>query len=324
MSLSVHLLQAFDDEFISDLKARLGADIILSSGEQLPAPAEFEILISGRPRREWLTASSKLKALIIPWAGLPESTRKLMNEFPSIDVHNLHHNSVPTAEHALALMFAVARRIVRSDASLRQGDWTPRYDSEEPILLEGKTALVLGFGAIGRRIGSVCRALGMRVIAVRRSSFSESADDIEVRTVSELPSLLPRAQVIFIALPLTPETEGLMTARELELLPEGALLINIARGKIVDEAALYDVLRRGRIHAGLDVWYRYPTSPETRTSTLPSLYPFHELGNVTLSPHLGGDSDETERIRAAGLAAMLNAAATGLPIPNRVNPQNGY
>jgi phosphoglycerate dehydrogenase-like enzyme len=103
------------------------------------------------------------------------------------------------------------------------------------------------------------------------------------------------------------------------------VLINIARGPIVDEAALYNALRGGSLYgAGLDVWYNYPADEQSRSHTAPSYHPFHELDNVVMSPHRAGGSDETERLRMAHLAELLNAAARGEPMPNRVNLQAGY
>jgi phosphoglycerate dehydrogenase-like enzyme len=128
-----------------------------------------------------------------------------------------------------------------------------------------------------------------------------------------------------VCLPHTPETTGFLGARELDLLPEHAVVVNIGRGPIVDEAALYAALREGKIHgAGLDVWYNYPPDEEARAHTPPSDYPFHELDNVVMSPHRGGGSAETDRLRMIHLARLLNAAARGEAMPNRIDLQRGY
>jgi phosphoglycerate dehydrogenase-like enzyme len=108
------------------------------------------VLVSGNPSREIVEASPNLKILVIPWAGLPSPTRELMLEFPKISVHNLHHNAAPTAEVTLALLFAAAKFIIPFDKSLRTHDWKLRYESNPSMLLQGKTALILGYGAIGQ------------------------------------------------------------------------------------------------------------------------------------------------------------------------------
>jgi phosphoglycerate dehydrogenase-like enzyme len=108
-------------------------------------------------------------------------------------------------------------------------------------------------------------------------------------------------------------------------LPRGAILVNVARGDVVDEEALYDALASGHLGgAGLDVWYRYPESEEARAATLPARRPFHELENVVLSPHRAGHGRGTEAARAAHLARLLAAAAGGEAIPHRVDLDRGY
>jgi phosphoglycerate dehydrogenase-like enzyme len=147
----------------------------------------------------------------------------------------------------------------------------------------------------------------------------------EIHPPQALHRLLPCANALFICLPLTPATTGLIGAKELALLPPHAVLVNVARGPIVDEAALYHALRDGALHAaGLDVWYNYPPDEAARAHTPPSDYPFHELDNVVMSPHRAGGSTETELQRMAHLARLLNAAARGEEMPNRVDLQAGY
>jgi phosphoglycerate dehydrogenase-like enzyme len=160
----------------------------------------------------------------------------------------------------------------------------------------------------------------MEVKAVRRGA----GDEVAVHPVSDLMNLLPEADVLFLSLPLTDETKGMIGERELALLPEGAILVNISRGRIVDEKALFDSLRTSRIRAGLDVWYSYPESQESRSCTPPSEYPFHELPNVVMTPHLAGHSDGTERQRARELARVLNHALKEGRPPGRVDVELGY
>jgi phosphoglycerate dehydrogenase-like enzyme len=323
MSLSVHLLDAPSAEDLADLQSRLSGEIRLTTGSDLPADAH--ILVAGRPKREHMLACPNLRALIIPWAGVPEATRELMAEFPHIAVHNLHHNASATAETAIALLMAAAKFIVPIDRRLRANDWTPRYAPSQSILLEGKTALVLGYGEIGQRVARACQALGMRVLATRRRPDAPVDAAAELHPPADLPRLLPRADVLIVTLPLTPETKGLIGAAEFALLPRGALLVNVGRGAIVDEDALYQALCDGRLAAaGIDVWYAYPTDEASRSNTAPSKHAFHELDNVVMSPHRGGDAREIESLRMAHLADLLNAAARGEPLANRVDLSTGY
>jgi phosphoglycerate dehydrogenase-like enzyme len=328
MSLPVYLLQPPDEKTLAHLRARLVPGVQLILGPDLPVPANYHVLVAGRPQCEHLNASPDLRVLIIPWAGLPDTTRALlMGEFAHVAVHNLHHNAAPVAEMVLALLLAAAKHIVPADRALRAHDWTPRYRQPNPsLLLQGKTALILGYGAIGQRVARMCRGLGMRVLGVRRNVTAPLLDvPDEIHSPEALRHLLPQANALLICLPLTPATTGLIGAHELALLPPGAVLVNVGRGPIVDQTALYQALHDGTLYAaGLDVWYNYPPDEASRAHTPPSAYPFHELDNVVLSPHRAGGSTETNMQRMTHLARLLNAAARGDLIPNRVDLGAGY
>lgn len=324
-TLHVHIDRPLADDEAEALLPRLIPGIELTNGPE--PPAATEILISGRPTREQLAAAPGLRAVIIPWAGLPGETRDLIRDFPGVAVHNLHHNAAPVAELALMLLLAAAKFTVRYDQALRAGDWRLRYERPAPtVLLEGKTALILGYGAIGRRVAAACRALGMTTLATRRRlAASETDEGTQIFPPAAFHDLLPRADAVVICLPHTPETDGLLGAAELALLPASAVLVNIGRGRIVDEAALYAALRDGRLRAaGLDVWYSYPPDEAARSHWPPSAYPFHELDNVIMSPHRGGAADETARLRMSALAEMLNDVAAGREMGNRVDVGAGY
>jgi phosphoglycerate dehydrogenase-like enzyme len=311
MALDVFLPRPPGGGFLEDLEARLDPEVRLTT----ETPESCPFLVEGRPSAEQIEGR---EAVIIPYAGVPRPTLELMRKHPGIALHNLHHNAAPTAELAVALLLAAAKRIVPIDRALRSGDWRPRYVETRAFLCEGKTALVLGHGAIGRRVADACRALGMTVLAVRRRPSTEEYGPEDLR------NLLPRADALIICLPWTEETDGLLGAPELARLPEGALLVNVARGPVVDAEALFLALREGHLAAGLDVWYRYPENEDARARTFPANQPFHELDNVVLSPHRAGHAQETEALRARHLAAMLNAAARGETMPHRVDLEAGY
>ena len=324
MTLHVHLRYPPSAEGLTYLQAHLHPDVQLTMGVTYPEPATYHILVDGRPTSEVLQASPNLHTLIIPWAGLPTSTQTLLTEFPHLAVHNLHHNGAIVAELMLGLLLAAAKLIIPFDQALRRHDWTPRYQRPSPaLLLAGKTVVILGYGAIGQQMAVLCHALGMKVLATRRRVRDHDPEWIYASDA--ILDLLPQAHVLLICLPHTSETDGLIGEAELALLPSKAVLINVGRGPIVVEKALYEALRDGRLHsAGLDVWYHYPTDIDTRTQTPPATYPWHELDNVVMSPHRGGGSDETEQRRLGALAELLNCAACGEPLPNLVDGQAGY
>ena len=321
--MHVHLLRVPEPQHLAVLTAVLDQGINLTMGELSGESCEATILVAGRPAREVIQAFPDLTTLIVPWIGIPPETLKLVREFPGISLHNLHHNADPTAEMAVALLLAAAKRIIPFDQSLRSNDWSARYQDPETILLAGKNALILGYGEVGRRIGTALRGLGLRVKTIRRRA--ETDPDLEVYPIAELDSLLPAADFLILALPLTQASEGMIGEKQLRLLPESAVLVNVGRGKVVDEDALFHALQEKRIFgAGLDVWFNYPGSREERSQTAPGNFPWGSLDNLVLSPHRAGLVRETEELRMNALADLLNQAARGLKIPNQVDPDLGY
>ncbi len=319
----------------------LGPEVLVHLRTLLPGHEIFqehrpdaEVLIEGRPEREQLASSPSLKSIIVPFAGVSPGLLALMRGFPNISLHNLHHNAPDTAETALALLLACAKRTVEMDVLMRRNDWSPRYEPEKSELLAGKTAVILGFGEVGRRLAGILLAMGMQVIGIRSRPAPEP--DAEVVASGQLHAVLPRAEVLIITIPLTAETQGMIGVAEFDLMPLGAILVNVARAQIVDEQALYDALKSGKLHsAGSDVWYRYPaeegtavptyfTAPSSAKNTSPTNLPFNELPNMTFSPHRGGATRTTEQRRVEHLAAMLSEAAGGKPLPNQVDLGKGY
>ncbi len=322
--LSVHVADELEPAVIEQLRHGLELNIRLSTGLGRPDQAAYHVLVAGRVTTEMITASANLHTVIIPWAGVPIKTRDLLLNYPQIAVHNLHHNAQPTAEMAIALMMASAKSIQPLDSKLRAGDWTPRYGKTENILLAGKTALILGAGSIGERVAVACKALGMATIGIRKSPPTEVAGIDRIVTLNELPQVLPSANVLLVCIPLTDDTTGLIGEEELSLLPDNAIVVNISRGAVIREESLFRALESGRIRAGLDVWYSYPQDEASRSRTFPSSFPFHTLPNVVMTPHIGGESDQTDSLWIAGLQQLLNLAAQGRPLPNRVDLQRGY
>ncbi len=323
--MRVHIAEQLDANAERHLRSLVDDRVTLSVAESGPS-GPCETLVSGRPAAAWLDEPA-LQQLIIPWAGLPHNTRPLLQARPHINVHNLHHNAAATAEIALALLLAAVKSLVPLDVQFRRHDWRGRFLTDTTMLLDGKTAVVLGLGAIGTRVAAGCAGLGMRVIAVRRNpERGAAAPVVRVVGIDALADVLPQADALLICAPLTDETRGLIDASMLKRMPTGAVLVNVARGAIVDEAALFAALQTRRLHAaGLDVWWSYPKEAN-RAHWPPAAQPFHELDNVVMSPHRGGalGSEEGERRRMEALAELLNAAVRGETIPNRVDVSLGY
>lgn len=206
-------------------------------------------------------------------------------------------NTVSAAELVMALLFAVARKVVWADASVRSGDWT--RSCFKGMELRGKTLGVIGAGRIGTEVARRAQAFGMRTIAYDPYLSEEKADELELKRLS-LRDVLAHGDVVSLHVPLTPSTEGMIAAAELRDMKSTAILINAARGGVVDEAALVTALETGKIAgAALDVYCREP---------LPDDSPLRAAPNLVLTPHLGAATTEAQKFVAAEIAEGIRAA----------------
>lgn len=318
MALHLHVSSGFDQEGLTSIKRRLKDAVHLTSGPD-PDP-ETTIWVTGSAAPEAIENLPGLKSIIVPWAGVPEKLIAAIQSHPNVSLHNLHHNADATAEMALALLLAASRQIPRADRQIREGNWGMRFGLPEPVLLHGRTALVLGWGEIGKRVGRICRGLGMKVIGVRRTITKR--DPAYVHGFGDLDQLLPKAHALIVTAPLTTETRGMIARSQLALMPPGGLLVNVGRGAIVDEEALFEALKEGHLSAaGIDTWYTYPKGEE---ACLPSKFPFHELENVTMSPHRGGAATQVEGERVKHLVRSVQAMTKGDFTRWRVDLTRGY
>ncbi len=194
--MHVHIQHEPDAEALRTLQEALSDGIELSFGSEPPSGAPYAVLVAGRPTPELLAASAALRTLVIPFAGLPSATAEALRAYPHISVHNLHHNAAATSELAMALLLAASKMIVPIDGRMRRGDWSDRGRMEQAVQLEGRTALVLGHGAIGSRVARACLGLGMQVVAIARRA--QQGQDYPVHGVDALAELLPRADAVLV------------------------------------------------------------------------------------------------------------------------------
>lgn len=276
-------------------------------------PGPVDVLITGHPEDGELDAVVAGGAVIVPFAGVSPGLRARLLERPDLKVYNVHANAVDVAELAIALLFALSRNVVPLDRALRSGTW----GTDSGIRLAGRRALLLGYGAIGQELAPRLRALGLYLTAMRATGPFGHDHLAEVHPPRALDLLLPDADIVINTLPLVAETEDLLGAPELALLPAGALLINVGRGGTVEEQAMYDALTIGHLGgAGLDVWWRY----DERCCTCD----FAALDNVVFSPHRGGQVDVTELERVAAVDALLRVLERGDVPESVVDVQRGY
>jgi len=220
------------------------------------------------------------------------------------------------ADHAMAMLLFLTRDMRKHAENQLNSEWN-RGDFElNPVALDGQTLLVVGLGGIGSEIAKRGKAFGMTVWATRRSEAPKPDYVDRVELSGELTSMLPKADVVALALPLTPETKGMFDKKTFATMKDKSYFINIARGAIANQDDLIQALKSGKLAgAGLDV-----TDPEP----LPADSPLWKMRNVIITPHVAGRAEVTGERRWALVRANLSRFAAGKPLYNVVDKEAGY
>lgn len=258
------------------------------------------------------------------WNGPPPSALRLVHstgagtdgiDFAGLPggctVCNVYGHQWGVAEHAFLLMMALQKNLFGLDAALRKGDWTP----QRPYLpeLRGRSLLILGLGHIGQELVRWGQFLGMKSTVLTRTPGKARGEYPGIPAVGSLKEIgqhLPQADFVVVAIPAAAGTIDLIAEQEFQLMKPGAFIVNVGRGPVINEDALYHALQTRRIAgAGLDVWYQYPAPGQNR---LPSRQPFHELENVIMTPHK--PTSETMAYRWKEIADNLGRFSRGEPL----------
>ena len=279
-----HVAYRFGDRFAArntgirfvEVRDRAGLDAAIGGCDVL--------VCSGLWRNDLPAIAPRLKFVQSASAGTDQYDREVFRAHGMRLASGQGVNANAVSEHAIALMLALLRRIpeARDNQAKRfwrgmMGDFAKREDEAG-----GKTAVVVGLGRIGGRIARLCKALGMTVVGVRQNLAGGAEGADEVHSFRDLHSVLPRADFLILACPLTDDTRGLVNAAALAALKPTAQVINVARGRVVDESAIIAALQERRIAgAALDV---------TADEPLPAESPLWTMPNVLVTPHTGGET----------------------------------
>jgi D-3-phosphoglycerate dehydrogenase / 2-oxoglutarate reductase len=296
----------------------LGADVQIRhvDGTDRPAllaaVADADALLvrsATRVDAEVIAASTRLKVVARAGVGLDNVDVPAATARGVMVVNAPTSNIVSAAEHAIALLMSTIRQIPAADASLRAGQW--KRSSFSGVELNGKTVGVLGLGKIGQLVAQRLEAFGVQLIAFDPYVAPARAAQLGIELVS-LEELLGRADVITIHLPKTAETLGLIGKDQLALTKPGVIIVNAARGGLVDEDALAEAVRSGHVGgAGIDVYVSEPTTSS----------PLFELPQIVVTPHLGASTVEAQDRAGTDVARSVQLALAGEFVPDAVNVQ---
>jgi phosphoglycerate dehydrogenase-like enzyme len=271
--------------------------------------------------------ATRLKVLIWMHAGCDELDLKLLKQ-RNIKVANVRGgNAIAVAEHAFALMLALAKRLIIKHRAVIEARWTPGWDPQyQSLLLQGKTLTIVGLGQIGSAVARRAKAFEMHVVGVRRHPEKGGVDTDGVFAPRDLHRALAPADFVLLALPISKETVGLFDSKAFAAMKPRACLINVARGNLIQEAPLHKALTSGRLTGyAADVWWNYTNAfPATYHFPIPSRTGIQHLPNVIATGNQGSHTAETRsRCLMLGMES-LGAYLRGKPIPRQIDLDLGY
>jgi phosphoglycerate dehydrogenase-like enzyme len=306
--------------WLEDLSGRLDEGITLVAADPKDAAgtsaaiADAQVILATRFDAAMARSARALELLICPAAGTEMIDRSALPEGVAF-VAGIGHE-IPMAEYAIGALVALRQRFFAADAALRRGEWMFGYFGSRELVDElwGSSLGLVGFGRIGEEVARRAAAFGMRCRAVTLHPDKAATPGSLVEPPAPLDSpasvdaLVEQSDALVVACALSPLTEGLIDARRFHLMRPHAVLVNVARGPVVDEIALFDALSSRRIAgAAIDVWYRYPrTSAEI---VKPGDMAFDTLDNVIMTPHSSAWTPAARERRIAYLASTINKHA---------------
>ncbi len=316
--MKVLIADKFSENHINRLNA-LGCEVTYKPGvkaEELPqliAPYKILVVRSKQVTADTLKASEELALVLRAGAGVNTIDVKAASA-RGIFVSNCPgKNSIAVAELVFALLLGIDRRIPENVASLRAHQWNKKEFSKADGIY-GKTLGVVGLGKIGREVIARARAFGLNCLCWSRSLTDAKAKELGVERCAELDDLFRRADIVTLHVALKPETRKLVNAARLALMKPNAILINTARGEVVDQAALKAALEQGKLRAGLDVY-----DPEPAESAGPFNEALLDLPNLYGTHHIGASTEQAqEAIAEEAIRIIETFIKTGI-VPNCVN-----
>lgn len=260
--------------------------------EESPEIGSLNVIMGGRVPATVFPKAIKLKALFQPFTGVNHLPAEILIA-RGVEVYNVHSNAFDVAERALAMTLAFYSRLVEFHNDLKNdvwhGFWVGKGAEDNWDSIYGRTCSILGTGAIGRELAALLKAFHCTVYGWHRSVGGEVPLHFDA-LMPTMQEAIDAAEIIYIALPGTNETENLLS-KEILMGMRGKFLVNVGRGAIVNEEGLYEALSKGVLKgAAIDTWYGYPK--DGGVVGAPSRYPINKLPNVIVSPHVGGATNQ--------------------------------
>ena len=305
MKPNVLFIWEIDSELKNHLKKKVGNEVNLIFPDKSFEKKKRELyasanaIVGWRPDKELLFEADKLKLFINPGTGVKHQIEvfRELSKKKKVKLINGHGHSYATAQHTVAMLLTLMNRIVPHHKWMESGIWRTSDDKDifsSSILLKNRKIGLLGYGAINSKVHRFLSGFSNEFNVLKRRLDKKSpktlkdnaGNTVNLFEEGKLNEFLKSSDILIIAVPHTSKTENLIGMNELKLLGRNGLLVNVARGTIVNEESLYKALEKKIIAgAALDVWYNYSPKKDKKGKEYPYSKPFHKLGNVILSPH---------------------------------------
>ncbi len=285
--MKVLISDPLPDDGVKLLKEK-GVEVIVKTGmspeELLQEIKNYEVIVvrsATKVRKEVIDAGEKLKLIVRGGVGIDNIDVEYAKTKGITVLNTPGASTISVAELTIGMMIAVSRKLASATISMKSGKWEKKIF--KGIELYGKTLGLIGSGRIGTAVAERAKALGMKVIAYDPYANEELLKEKGIELIKDLDELLATSDIISLHIPKTDETIHIINKKTIAKMKDGAILINCARGGTVDEEALYEALKSGKLYgAGIDVYEKEP----------PEKSPLFELDNVVLSPHIGASTKE--------------------------------
>jgi len=251
-----------------------------------------DIIVGWRPSRELLDTATKFRLFINPGVGVQHHIDifREISKTRNVTLINGHGNTYFTAQHTVALLLTLSNKVIPHHNWMTEGLWRRGDSYAKSIPMRDRKIGLLGYGAVNQKVHKFLSGFDVDFMILKRTWNGDEEFPTPVKQFlpEDIDVFLKETNILIVAVPQTKDTIGMIGEKELKLLGPEGFLVNVSRGIVIDEEALYNALASKTISgAAIDVWYEYKPEPDEEGRKFPTRFPFHELDNVVLSPHRG-------------------------------------
>ncbi|KAA3606888.1 MAG: hypothetical protein DWQ06_00855 [Calditrichaeota bacterium] len=286
---------------------------------------DAEIIVAPRFLETILRSSPKVKLVQIPWIGVQNVT-EIVKKYPNVLLANNHGNAKSAAQYSVAMLLCLTNNLIQAHQMINEGKWENRLDLHFTNNFEDKIIGVIGTGAIGNFVAEMLKPFVKAVYGLKRTKPQIKLSNFDkIYTIKNKSDFFKEVDSVIVTLPLTEKTKDFISEKELRLLGRKGFIVNVGRGEVINEKALFTALKEKLIcGAGIDVWYKYRVEKNTEGKSYPFNLPFQELENILMSPHRAGPTRDKPHYWKDVVENFNRLAKGRTDLLNLVDLEEGY